>query len=362
MNHHDESVINEILSRQNKVLIYGNMSYAIDSMHFLRNHGIEVDSFVVDVWVNKLADNIEGIPVKSIDVLIPYIEDYDVVIGFQNLEKCRAMLGLQKWLRTNVFMLWEPIAHVQWKHDWYLSHVDDFAMVRSCLVDEISKKTLDALIEARENGHIDALMKLAMPDQYFNFLTYEKESSEEVFLDCGAFNGDTILAYNQFTAGIFKKIIAFEPELVNATKIKDNIGDIHDILIIPKGLWGKETVLHFTSDSSASRVEENGASFVEVTSIDSVMNGERVSFIKMDIEGSEYEALLGAEKTIKKWMPKLAICVYHKCDDIFKFIAFLDEFKNEECKYVFYLRHHTCTAYETVLYAIPQIENCKKRT
>lgn len=356
MNYYDECVINEILSRKNKVLIYGNMAYAIDSMHFLRNHGIAVDAFVVDSWADRFDDNIEGIPVKSVDMMIPCIENYDVVIGFQNIEKCRTMLGMRQWLKTNVYMFWEPIAHVQWKHDWYLSHVEDFATARSLLADELSQKTLDALIEARETGNIEPLMKSAVPNQYFNYLTYEKDFSEETFLDCGAFNGDTILAYNQFTAGKFKKIIAFEPELENANKIKENTGGIHDIHIISKGLWEKETTLNFTSDSSASRVEENGTSSVEVTSIDSIMNGEQVSFVKMDIEGAEYEAMRGAEKTIRKWMPKLAICVYHKCDDIFKFIAFLDEFKSEERKYVFYLRHHTCAAYETVLYAVPRVE------
>lgn len=353
MNHHDECLINELRSRRNKVLIYGNMAYAIESMYFLKNHGIEVEAFIVDGWANK-SGSIEGTPVWLVDEVISCIEEYDIVIGFQNIEKCRAMFGIQKWLRTNIYMLWEPVAHVQWTHEWYLTHAVDFAAARMYLHDEHSKNTLDALIEARETGNIEPLMELAVPNQYFNYLTYEKESAKEVFLDCGAFNGDTILAYNKFTAGNFEKIIAFEPEAENVKKIKGNTEGIHDIRIIPKGLWDKETTLHFTSDSSASRFEENGTVSVDVISIDAVMNGERVSFIKMDIEGAEYEALQGAEKTIEKWMPKLAICVYHKCDDIFKFINFLAGFKNEEYKYSFYLRHHTCAAYETVLYAIPQ--------
>ena len=361
MNKHDKAVIDELQKRGGAtVLIYGDMAYGVESMNLLREYGIDVKAFIVDEGYGKSVDNIDGIPVKFVDEFSSCIEKYSVVIGFQNMEKCRAMLNMRHWLKTNIYMFWEPVALVEWNHEWYVKHMPAFEIARNCLADTISQKTLDALIEARENGCIDALMKLAVPNQYFNCLTYERESSKEVFLDCGAFNGDTILAYNQFTSGQFEKIIAFEPEEFNAENIKKNTEGIHDVYIIPKGLWDQKTILHFTSDSSASRVEENGASSVEVTSIDSVMNGERVSFIKMDIEGSEYEALLGAERTIKKWMPKLAICVYHKCDDIFKFIAFLDKFKNEECKYVFYLRHHTCTAYETVLYAIPQVDNCKK--
>lgn len=352
MNIHDMEVINELHFRNRRVLIYGNMAYAVDTMHLLRENDIDVEAFIIDAWAYR-SETIEGIPVKTVDEYIPNIEEYDVVIGFQNVEKSRAMLGLQLWLKTNVYMLWEPIAHVKWEHEWYLKHMPAFAEARNCLSDEISKKTLDALIEARETGNISPLVKLAMSDQYFNYITYEKYSSGEVFIDGGAFNGDTILAYNRFTAGKYKKIIAFEPESNNLEIIKNNINNVHDVCLIQKGLWDKDTTLNFTRDSSASRIEQVGTDLVEVTTIDSVMNGEQVSFIKMDIEGAEYEALCGAEKTIRKWMPKLAICVYHKCDDIFKMISFLNVIKDNDREYKFYLRHHTCAAYETVLYAIP---------
>lgn len=356
MNYHDQAVIDELRYRKHPVLIYGNMVYAIETMHFLQAHGINVEAFIVDGWANK-SEKIEDIPVKLVDEVIHHIEEYDVVIGFQNIEKCRAMLELQQWLKTNVYMLWEPIAHVEWKHEWYVKHISDFVEARECLADGLSKQTLDAMIEAREKGNVEQLIKLARPDQYFNYLMYEKDSSEEVFLDCGAFNGDTILAYNQFTGGRFKKIIVFEPEKTNVEAIRKNTEKIGNINIVEKGLWNKETTLHFTSDSSASRIEESGTTSVEVTSIDSVMDGKMVSFIKMDIEGAEYEALCGAKNTISKWMPKLAVCVYHKCDDIFKFISFLKEFTDGRKKYSFYLRHHTCAAYETVLYAVPEKKN-----
>lgn len=359
MNKHDKNVINELCGRKsaNRVLIYGNMAYAVASMHFLHKHGIEIEAFIVDRWADNSIKEIEGIPIKPVEEYISRVEEYDVVIGFQSIEKCRVMLGLKDWLKTNVYMLWEPVAHIDWSHEWYSAHKADFEAARSYLADEVSKKTLDALIDARELGNIEPLMKLAVPNQYFNYLTYEKELAEEVFLDCGAFNGDTIRAYNQFTSGKFKKITAFEPDKLNTERIKSNTKDIHDVTVIQKGLWNCDTTLHFTSDSSESRIEEAGAISVDVTSIDSVMQGERVSFIKMDIEGAEYEALCGAEKTIRRWMPKLAICVYHKCDDIFKFISYLNKFGDDGCKYAFYLRHHTCAAYETVLYAVPQIGN-----
>ena len=73
----------------------------------------------------------------------------------------------------------------------------------------------------------------------------------------------------------------------------------------------------------------------------------------MDIEGSELEALQGAAKTIKKNMPKLAICCYHKKNDIVDLYHCVEQFGNSQERYQIYLRHHSNGACETVLYAIP---------
>lgn len=73
----------------------------------------------------------------------------------------------------------------------------------------------------------------------------------------------------------------------------------------------------------------------------------------MDVEGSELESLKGAADTIRKNHPKLAICCYHKKEDIIVLYQYIKSFDNDETEYKFYLRHHSNSAYETVLYAIP---------
>ena len=75
----------------------------------------------------------------------------------------------------------------------------------------------------------------------------------------------------------------------------------------------------------------------------------KVSFIKMDIEGEERNALIGAKRTIKENKPKLAISVYHKYDDIFEIPRLIMEFRND---YKFYLRHYSMVEWDTVLYAV----------
>ena len=82
-------------------------------------------------------------------------------------------------------------------------------------------------------------------------------------------------------------------------------------------------------------------------SIDNVLDGNRASVIKMDIEGAEYKALIGAEKTIRRFHPKLMISIYHKPEDIYEIPNLILSFCSD---YKFYIRHYTSYLWETVLY------------
>lgn len=92
-----------------------------------------------------------------------------------------------------------------------------------------------------------------------------------------------------------------------------------------------------------------GGVTVQAESIDNVLRGEKATFIKMDLEGAELMALEGAAFTIKKYKPRLAICIYHNPMDIYRIPLLLMSYRDD---YVFYIRHYTTCIYETVLYAI----------
>ena len=93
---------------------------------------------------------------------------------------------------------------------------------------------------------------------------------------------------------------------------------------------------------------------VPVTTLDSELGGSRVSVVKMDIEGSELDALKGACGIIRSQHPKLAVCVYHKQEDLFAIIQYIHSFDTEQHSYKYYLRHHSDQITETVLYAVPK--------
>lgn len=187
-------------------------------------------------------------------------------------------------------------------------------------------------------------------EQYFDLEFLEKDD-EEVFIDGGCLDGTTSFQFINWCGGDYKKIYAFEPNKWDYEKCKKIFSETRDVELYNLGLWHQKSNLGFTEHEirGSSRIDEQGDIKIEVVGIDEVLKGERVTFIKMDIEGSELEALKGAENTIKNFKPKLAISLYHKKEDLFEIPAYLLEIQPE---YKFYIRHYTTTTDETVLYAI----------
>jgi len=148
---------------------------------------------------------------------------------------------------------------------------------------------------------------------------------EDTVLDCGA----NIGIFSVYAAAKAKKVYAFEPSRTEIISLKENIGlnRCDKIKIITKAVWNKnkKAKLKMLGTTSHFLTEENGrqdeGADIETVTIDDFVDREnltRVDFIKMDIEGSERKALLGAKKTLKKFKPKLAICLYHKYCDFYK--------------------------------------------
>ena len=117
-----------------------------------------------------------------------------------------------------------------------------------------------------------------------------------------------------------------------------------------KGAWNKRAVMWIKSAQwkAGSTVSAEGDVQIELTDIDSEVGDDKVTFIKMDIEGAELNALKGACKTILKNRPRLAICIYHKPEDICEIPEYLLSLVPE---YRFWIRHYSSNEWETVLYA-----------
>ena len=194
-------------------------------------------------------------------------------------------------------------------------------------------------------------------------VSYEKQyfdpsvisfTDHEVFYDLGGFNGDTSESFVKYTSGKYRHIFFFEPDEENLLQAKKRLKFLPNITWINKGIWSYDTELSFVSQSGSSRCTLDGEKRVSVVSIDSFLLKESSniapSFIKMDIEGAELNALIGARETIGRYTPKLAVCVYHKPQDIYEIPKVI-----LECSaYKMSLSHYTPGMNETVLYALPK--------
>jgi FkbM family methyltransferase len=184
--------------------------------------------------------------------------------------------------------------------------------------------------------------------QYFeDFLNLQ---DGEVFIDAGGFDGQTSIEFIKYCPN-YKAIYIFEPSEKNLAMAKENLKEYKNIKFISKGLSNQKDILKFDTESgSASSITENGTVTIEVDTLD-VMVSEKVSFIKMDIEGGESMAIEGMINHILNDHPKMAISVYHKVDDFWKIPEQIFTIRDD---YEIYMRHYTEGTDETVMFFIPK--------
>lgn len=183
-------------------------------------------------------------------------------------------------------------------------------------------------------------------DQYFEGFLNLKDA---VFIDAGGFDGDTTEEFCK-RYPTYKKILLFEPSLVNIKAAKNRLGNQRDIEYIQLGLSDSVGSLWFNPDAgSASAMALDGIERIEVTTIDDFTN-ECVTFIKMDLEGWELKALHGSCCHIREDHPALAISVYHHPSDFWRIYEYVMSIRDD---YKIYLRHYTEGWSETILFFVP---------
>jgi len=222
--------------------------------------------------------------------------------------------------------------------------------VNNILSDEKSIDILNKIVNYRNIGKAD-FSDVHSKEQYF--FDKFKYTDKEVFLDGGAYDGREIHKFIDITKGNFLKVYSFELSPINYQAVKKNIVNSEKVHTYNLGLWNKEAYLEVKENGPGARVNISNENTEDkepnLIAIDEFFNDkETPTFIKMDIEGAELEALKGAKNTIVKNKPKLAICLYHKPDDLWKIPLYLKDLVPE---YKFYIRHHSKVRWETILYA-----------
>lgn len=199
----------------------------------------------------------------------------------------------------------------------------------------------------------------SIEEQYFSISPFEKMDPNEVFVDCGAFVGDTLEHFVWKRMGTFQKYFAFEPSEKTCQALKHRVERLNNewglnedaIIVVPSGI-GEGS---YITDQQLDKEEKKMVSFclaqhggISVCSIDDYFAEQAITTLKADIEGFEEKMLDGAEKTIRRDHPKLALCIYHRPEDLFRLPL---KVKNFYSRYHFAIRQHSFDYSETILYA-----------
>lgn len=306
---------------------------------------------------NPLKQNMDfnGIKVYSCDRAFADYTDEVVLISCGEGDEIIRQLSKYNISKEKIFI---PDINVIDESDpqFIMNHVDLLNNLYHSFGDEKSRKVMLGILNYRMTHDMQYISQIAdkSQDQYFDskLMHYKKD---DVFLDCGAYTGDTADEYIRHNGGKYRKIICLEADEDNCRIISQKAKQLR-IELRKLACWSEATRLSFDKIGSGSGtilVDGNPkAATVEVMAdtIDHIVGDEKISFIKMDIEGAEYDALLGARHTIEKYRPTLMISVYHKQDDLIRIPALI---RSMNYNYTFYLRHYrSLSVQETILYAI----------
>lgn len=304
------------LRREGKqVLLYGAGVCAGRVVQLLRNSGIEFDGFC-DQRYRELKDY-EGKPVFPPEYLFTNAED--CYISITTIDHAQEII---QFLRENQF----PQDHI-------------LPYFRTDQLKTVKK-------------------------QYFEFPEFYPRGT--AFVDGGCLDAKDSLYFAQWCEGKYSQIFAFEPDRLNQEKCKRTaeeyqIKEFHlisaglseksgDAVVLRGGSGGSSRILGEGEEGIAGNAteREQRKEQTRVTALDDIAGDTTIGFIKLDIEGFEMSALKGAEKTLLRDKPFLAVCVYHKPGDVLEIMDYLHTLVPD---YRFWLRHYSAIQDETVLYA-----------
>lgn len=310
-----ENIWHHLAKSDKPIVVYGMGNGAEKIIDTLQSYGGKIsDIFASDEFVR--GHSFLGYRVMKYAEICEKYDDFVVVLGFaSHLENVLAKI---KEINSNhpVYAPDVPVAGGGlFTIDYVKENEEKFDFVYNHLADNESKRVYLDIINFKISGKVDYLFNSFCDknEVYSNIL---KLSDCETIVDLGAYDGDTIREFTQFTKGKYKKIYALEPDIKNYKKLCKNTENMDNVTTYNLGAWNKKDTLIFDKKAGRnSRLSSTGIP-VGVTDIDSLIN-DNVTMIKMDIEGAELKALDGAKKIIQECSPKLYVCAYHRNEDLF---------------------------------------------
>lgn len=332
--------------------IFGTGEYAI-KLHERLLEEIFIDGFIDDIqqgdkFYNKPLIKSQALPSNALVIVVSLMSPNTIHqrLNIMDIEHVHYVAFMRfSGLNLEIPSFWKGFdKDLQ-------AHLEFYENLHACFADEVSKKTYLNVFNFRLTGDFKYLVDFHenQKNQYFEpFLNLRAD--DEVFADVGGFDGQTSLEFIDRCPG-YKGIHVFEPEVQNMRNLQLQFDEYEHICFYEYGLSNQAGELSMVASGSTSKVVENGKGDyqIQLNRLDALIDLP-ITFLKMDIEGAEQFAIEGAEGVIKKYHPRLAICVYHQGND---FRVIYEKIMSYNKNYRIYLRHYTEGIVETVMYFIP---------
>ena len=349
-----KKIAEKIKSHQLPVIIFGAAGLSRWVFYELKNLGIKVEGYAVDEKYYMPNQTYSGLPIFNFDELRKTPEKYVFVLGIGVTAGKRVAEFLNDEKIISYKLILETVEPIS--YEYIFDNQNKFFETYNLLDDELSKNTMMNYLKAHITEDRRYLESICVPNEYFNELTKSVAvQSDGGYLDCGAYIGDTVKDFVEFTQGNYSRIFAIEPESKNFDKLKKFVREKNypRVELFNCGVWNEKCTLAFADKNIGSKIMEDGGIKVSTDTVDNIVGAEPISLIKMDIEGAELKALEGSLKTLKNSRPILTLSAYHRKEDLITLPQFIKNIYRD-CR--FYLRKHEgfYALYGLDLYVVPE--------
>ena len=345
------------LRKYSSVALYGIGESASYALNYLKDNHIKVD-YIFDDDPQKNNSYSEGVLVT----LPKYEQNIAIVVTCSYYNEIREHLLLHdKEIDQRLFML-----DGYFRNDYNFDAVKEkdkekIFYVYQTLADDKSKEVFEKVLKYRYIRDKSILNDIVEPEKnrYFDQVVLDR-LKPGVVIDAGACNGMYIKMMENYSDVQNYYFYLFEPNIKLVNKIEKNLVNYKNKKIFNCALCDVDSQMKFVSmptatshilDSKYSAYKNNSNEINNVSTykLDSIIKNEKVTLIKVDIEGSEQAFIKGAKNTIIKNKPILLLSAYHKASDLWELLYYVDSLN---LGYKFYMRHYSLSVAKTILYCV----------
>lgn len=334
---HEKNVWDSLKRTKLPIIIYGMGNGADMIIEKFQSIGVGfADIFASDEFVR--GHSFHGKRVLKYSEVSEKYDNFVIVMAFAVHDK--KMLAKVKDLSKKHTLYFPDVPVVGdgiFSREYIEEHDEDFDKAFSLLSDEKSRQSYLDILNFKVSGKTEYLFKCERKKEEI-YTDYLAPNNDEILMDLGAYDGDTVREFLDITDNKFRRIFAVEADEKNYKKLCDKTAHLEKIETFNIAAWNKKDTLFFEKKKGRnSKLSVTGKIEVRADSVDNILHGERITLLKMDIEGSEEKALDGAKETIRNYRPKLYVCAYHRNSDMFTLPLKIHEICPD---YKIYFAHH----------------------